>query len=226
MSLIKDKKSFTTQGHRKSVINGYIFPTAGNKNLIFIIKATKRLPMIQNYHTETRNTPPPAKPHLKLMITGGQINYCTDNTAPLTLELSEERQPTHRPHRCTFSWPVSKSRRLVSDWLKGICHPAYATASDSSSVIWNVDAGVHCVFSTRNFLLNSSRRRVLNLKKEHGSGTVLQTWRDLEGGMLLNVPQSRIAGWQQFSPMEPLWRNLCVYQGLKHSAFSRLVRSN
>lgn len=63
MSLMKHKKPFTTQGDRKSFINRDDTPVVtfvteeirpGLKTwLIFIIKATKRIPMIQNYNTET-----------------------------------------------------------------------------------------------------------------------------------------------------------------------------
>lgn len=50
-------------------------------------------------------------------------------------------------------------------------------------------------FSTGNFLLNSSHRgRVLDLEKEHRSGTVLQTRCDLAGGTFLNVAQNRTVG--------------------------------
>lgn len=54
-SFIDHKKPLTTQGDRKSVINrdDTSVQQPGNKNLlIFIIKATKRLPMIQSYYTE------------------------------------------------------------------------------------------------------------------------------------------------------------------------------
>lgn len=151
------------------------------------------------------------------MITDEQItSYCTDNTEPLTPELSEERQPAHRPteHVLLAHSAFSKSRRPVSDWLKGICHPdGCQTWLRLKSLLWFGLLVLVCsAFSTGSFLLNPSHRgRVLDLKKEHRSGTILQTRCDLAGGMLLNVAQSRTVGWRRFSPREPLRSNVCVW---------------